>query len=151
LFITQNTNSMKKIIIFIIGTITIGLTSIIHGAGFYNTNNSSEENYAVTNVDTTIYDIPEYTAELLDAVNYFRQNNKFKDWDKDNPQKVYLQGVVEINGTINSVRIIRPSNVKELDDEALRLIKSAKYAPGKDNAGNDIRSKFSVIVPFPAN
>ena len=140
---------MKKIIVFTIGI--IGLTTFVQGNGFNNTKTGCEENYYVSNVDTTIYDVPYYTAELQDAINYFRQNNKFKDWDKDNPQKVYLQGVVEINGTINSVRIIRPSNVKELDDEALRLIKSAKYAPGKDNAGNDIRSKFSVIVPFPAN
>ena len=140
---------MKKIIIFIIAT--IGLTSIIQGNSFNISKNNCEVKNAIANVDTTIYDMPEYTAEFVDPINFFRQNNKFKDWDKNNPQKVYLQGVVEINGTINSVRIIRPSNVKELDDEALRLIKSAKYAPGKDNAGNDIRSKFSVIVPFPAN
>ena len=141
---------MKKIIIFIIGT--IGLTSIIQGTGFYNTKTGYEENYTIANVDTTIYDIPAGTADFLDGrSNYLRQNNKFKDWDKNNSKKVYLQGVVEINGTISNVRIIRSSDVKELDDEALRLIKSAKYIPGKDKTGKNIRSKYTVEVPFPAN
>ena len=139
---------MKKIIIFIIAT--IGLTSIIQGNGFKISKNNFEVNYAIANADTTIYDMPAGTAELLDPINYFRQNNKFKDWDKNNPQRVALQGVVEIDGTINGVRIVRSSNVKELDDEALRLIQSAKYLPGKNEKGENVRTKYSVIVDFPA-
>jgi TonB family C-terminal domain len=140
---------MKKVIIFIFGIIC--LTSFIQGSGFNNTKTGYEVSYTASNADTTIYDVPYYTAELQDAIDYFRQNNKFKDWDKNNPKKVYLQGVVEINGTINNVRIVRASNVKELDDESLRLIKSAKYSPGKNDTGEDVRSKFSIIVSFPAN
>ena len=90
------------------------------------------------------------TAELLDPTNYFRQNNKFKDWDKNNSKLVVLQGVVEKNGTISDVKILRPSNITELDDEALRLIKSAKYAPGKNSNGEDVRSKITIPVQFPA-
>ena len=138
---------MKKIIIFIIAT--IGLTLIIQGNGLNISKNNCEVNYAIANADTTIYDPSEYTADLVDRINYLRQNNKFKDWDKNNPQKVYLQGVVEIDGSFNNVRIILSSNIKELDDEALRLIKSAKYTPGKDKMGKDVRSIYSIEVYFP--
>jgi TonB family protein len=66
-----------------------------------------------------------------DAVAYFRQNNRFKDWDKNDKKQIFLQGVVEKDGTVTNVRILRSSKIPKLDEEALRLVKSAKYCPGK--------------------
>lgn len=101
--------------------------------------------------DTTIYDgLNVNTAELQDAIEYFRQNNRFKDWDKNDKRVVILRGIVEKDGTISNVGIGKSSNVKKLDDEALRLIKSAKYTPASTGDGQIVRSKFAIVVPFPA-
>ena len=144
---------MKKTVLFIMIVVTVGISSFIQGndSNVSISTNCLSSYYAVSISDTTIYDATTPTAELIDAITYFRQNNKFKDWDKNNSKVVILQGVVEKNGTISGVRILRPSNVKELDDEALRLIKSAKYTPGKNPEGEDVRSKFTIPVYFPAN
>jgi TonB family protein len=113
-------------------------------------NVSPEINQPVAVQDTTVYDAPAGTPELVDAIAYFRQNNKFKDWDKKNSKTVILRGIVEMDSTITRVTILRPSNVKELDDEALRLIQSGKYAPGKNEKGEKVRSKITIPVNFPA-
>lgn len=139
---------MKKILIFMIGT--IGIISLVRGNVRIHSDRNCAENSFVVIEDTTIYKAPAGTAELQDVISYFRQNNKYKDWDKSNPKKVYLRGIVEKDGTINSVKIIRSSEIKELDDEALRLIKAAKYSSGKNEKGKDVRSVFSIAVNFPA-
>ena len=139
---------MKKIIIFIIGT--FGIISFIQSNVFNSHDYNYNKNHMVVVEDTTIYETPAGTAELQDAITYFRQNNKFKDWDKNNPKKTYIQGIVEKDGTIRDTRIIRSSKIKELDDEAIRLIKSAKYTPGKNKKGEAVRSIFSIAVNFPA-
>ena len=144
---------MKRTIFLLMIIVAVGISSFIRGndSKVSIVANCFSSSCAVAASDTTIYDAPEPTAELPDANAYFRQNNKFKDWDKSNSKVVILQGVVEKNGTISGVRILRPSNVKQLDDEALRLIQSAKYKPGKNSKGEDVRSKFTIPVYFPAN
>lgn len=110
---------------------------------------SNEFIYQVTN-DTTVYSglNLDSTAELQDAINYFRNNNKYKDWKEANTL-VVLRGIVEKDGTITGVKIRRSSNVEILDKEALRLIKSAKYNPGTIK-GKTVRSDFDIVVRFPA-
>ena len=144
---------MKKTVLFIMIVVTVGISSFMQGndSNVSISAGSFSSHYAIAASDTTIYGIPSTTAELIDAITYFRQNNKFKDWDKSNSKVVILQGVVEKEGTISGARILRPANVKELDDEALRLIKSAKYTPGKNAKGEDVRSKFTIPVYFPAH
>jgi len=146
---------MKKTIMFIMLTGVAGFASCIQSNDSKVLQaNQATPGYtesAVTKNDTTVYEAPSITAELPDAVEFFRQNNKFKDWDKNNSKVVVLQGIVETNGAISGVRILRPSNITELDDEALRLIQSAKYTPGKNEKGENVRSKFTIPVSFPAN
>ena len=142
---------MKKTIFFIMIVVTVGVSSCVQSNDSkVSTSTNSISDSAVAVGDTTIYDLPTNTAELVDAITYFRQNNKFNDRDKNDSKLVVLQGVVEKNGTISDVKILRPSNITELDDEALRLIKSAKYAPGKNSNGEDVRSKITIPVQFPA-
>ncbi|MDR1980884.1 MAG: hypothetical protein LBQ39_04580, partial [Tannerellaceae bacterium] len=50
--------------------------------------------------DTTVYDVPDKPAQLLDAVAYFKKNNRYNDWDKNDRKRVTLQGVVEKDSTI---------------------------------------------------
>jgi TonB family protein len=129
---------------------------------YANPKNSNPVERRLIEADTTVYNGEvDSTAELID-VNYLRNNNKFKDWDKNKKTHVTIQGVVEKNGTITNVKILRSSNGlitnsgmvrssedKQLDDEALRLVKSAKYRPATLK-NEDVRSLFTTVVDFPA-
>ncbi|MDR2497338.1 MAG: energy transducer TonB [Tannerellaceae bacterium] len=129
----------------------VGITLFAPGNDFkvHAANGCSAEYIFAADDDTTVYAVPDQTALLPDAIQYFRQNNRFKDWDKNDDKAVLLQGIVEKDGTITGVKIIRSSKTKKLDDEALRLIKTARYLPGAVK-GKTVRSKFSINVHFPA-
>jgi TonB family protein len=143
---------MKRNIIFVLMIVSVHVILSTQG---YDFKVSAANRYASlqepAGEDTTVYKMPAFSAELPDAVAYFRQNNKFKDWDKNDKKIVFIQGVVEKNGTITNVMVKRSSGVTKLDEESLRLIKSVKYSPGKDANGQDVRSIISIVVPFPAS
>ena len=107
----------------------------------------NDHSYQVNN-DTTIYNPPEVNAELPDLIHYFLTNNKYKDWKETDMKVVFIQGIVEIDGTITGVRVIRSSQNEDLDKEAIRLIQAGKYLPGK-NRGKAVRSKITFPVYFP--
>lgn len=79
---------------------------------------------------------------------YFRKNNKYKDWDANNPKQVLLEYIVEKNGTASNVEVKKSSGIKKLDDEALRLIKEAKYLPGTNQKGELVRCGNTVITVY---
>ena len=111
---------------------------------------TNEYNYQIDN-DTTVYDGYTFDVppELPDEINYFLKNNKYKDWKETDKTFVALQGIVEKDGTITGVNVRKSSDITVLDEEAARLIKSAKYIPAKYKNKN-VRSKFSILVNFPA-
>lgn len=114
----------------------------------------------------TVWSASPYSAELPDAINYFRTHNKYKDWDPKKGKRVLVHGIAEKDGTISGVGIsygwdLDPQSgamknkgkgtcgLKELDEEALRLIRQAKLSPGMSDQGVPVRSNFVVIVDFP--
>ena len=107
----------------------------------------SENNTVKT--DTTIYEWPATTAHLDNAHGYFRQNNKFKDWDKNDKRQVYVRCVVETNGKISSIVKISGDKNEKLRNEAVRLVKEATLSPAENEAGIPIRSYWTNIIDFP--
>ena len=88
--------------------------------------------------------------QLENALDYFMANNKYKDWDPDNKKEVGLGYVVEKNGKSSDVKIVKSCGVEELDNEALRLIKEAKFSPGINIKGERIRcGNMGIMVYFP--
>lgn len=62
--------------------------------------------------------------------------------------KCYLQFVVRKDGAVDSVQIIRSSGDKDLDNEALRVVKlMPPWTPGKKN-GAPIDTRFTLPVKF---
>lgn len=95
-------------------------------------------------------DIPYYTAALTTWRSYFRTNNKYKDWDSANPQKVMIQADIDKYGKPHNVRLLRSSEKKELDEEAIRLIQEAPIDPASNKDGDPIEHPNWVIpVYFP--
>lgn len=103
-----------------------------------------------TATNDSVWKIAPYTAKLENAIEYLRANNKYKDWDAKDKKRVVLEGIVEKDSTLTNLKIRRACGVKELDEEALRLIKNKKISPGKDDNLNIIRSEWAIVIPFPA-
>lgn len=100
--------------------------------------------------DTTVYDMPYNTAILEDAAEYFRKNNRFKDWDKNDQKRILVRAVIEKDSTASNVQVLsRDVENAELKEEAARLIREAKISPALNEKGEKVRSKWTNIVFFP--
>ena len=133
----------------------------------YKTNDSIDSNHSPQNVmivlekeeshtpittdsDTMIYEMPAVTAALENALDYFRANNRYKDWDKEDKTRVVIRCIAEKDGSISNLRIVESSGNTDLDNEAIRLIKQAKLNPAKNENNEIIRSDFVIGINFPS-
>jgi protein TonB len=86
-------------------------------------------------------------------------DNEFRNWVSNSiiyPQlplengiqgKVFLQFVVEKDGSLSSIKVIRAAD-PELGQEAIRVLKSSpKWNPGKQQ-GNPVRVNFNFMITF---
>jgi len=89
------------------------------------------------------------TAALKDAINYFRENNKYKDWDSSDRREVIIKAIIEKDGTASNVIVQKSSGNGDLDNEAIRLIKDATYLIATNLSGKPIRIDYTNIVYFP--
>lgn len=89
-------------------------------------------------------------ANMDNWLEYFRTNNKYKDWDPGKRTKTLVRAVIEKDGTPTNVRVGRSSGNEELDEEAVRLIKNAPIKPAINKAKQKIRqSNWVILVEFP--
>lgn len=110
---------------------------------------SHKQEIALTE-DTVIYKTPYYTAELENWKEYFRENNKYKDWPKNDRKTALIQCIVEKDSITRGVKVLgQGSGNSELDNEAVRLISEAKVSPAMDGNRKPVRSVFSILVFFP--
>jgi len=108
-----------------------------------------------TNKNIEGIDLPPYsTATLVNWKEYFRKNNKYEDWNPKNPQVVLIKAIVEKDGTLTDVAIVKECDEDKLNKEALRLIRDAKangaqIEPARNSNGEYIRSRWAIPVSFP--
>lgn len=81
-------------------------------------------------------------------MQYFRNNNRYKDWSIEDKREVVLEYIVEKDGSTSDIIIKKSSNNKELDEEAVRLIKEAQHLPGTSLKGEYIRCGNTIITVF---
>lgn len=93
--------------------------------------------------------MPAFSAVMQNAVSYLRENNKFKDWDKNNVQKVFVKGVVEKDGKLSTILKVGGSENEELKKEAIRLLKEATISPATNEKGQPVRCYWTNMVEFP--
>ena len=89
------------------------------------------------------------TPQLIEHYRYFKENNKYKDWDPTDKKVVKLIFVSEKDGTAADIKIRENCDNTDLDNEAIRLIKEAKYIPGTNLKDEPIRIEMSITVYFP--
>lgn len=85
---------------------------------------------------------------LKGDLEYFRKNNRYKNWDSKNPKVVMVGYVVEKNGKASNVIVKESSGIEKLDKEALRLVKEARYTVGKLKNGKEVRAGNMLIAVF---
>jgi TonB family protein len=61
--------------------------------------------------------------------------------------KVYIQFIVNTDGSANEFEVLKSTGDNDLDNEALRVLKLATWNPGKQN-GKNVRSRFTVPINF---
>ena len=100
-------------------------------------------------VFTVVEEMPTYPGGQDAMIKYLSENIKYPE----NARKSGIQGivfvtyVVEKNGTISDVRILRGVN-EELDAEALRVVSAMPaWSPGKQR-GETVRVQFNLPINF---
>lgn len=106
-----------------------------------------KEEYAFA---TRVFDVVECMPEFPDGgqsgILKFIEDNISKDITKEG--RVSISFVVERDGSLSDIRVVSSSSYKELDDEAVRIVrKMPKWIPGK-RRGRVVRVKYSISVSF---
>lgn len=98
-------------------------------------------------IDTTAYTIVEQMPEMEDMRIFIAQNIVYPV-DAVNGT-TYVNFIVEKDGSINRVRVIRGNpNCPQCDAEAVRVIKMMpKWKPGRQN-GNLVRVSYNLPIKF---
>lgn len=118
-------------------------------------------NFALQAADQPMKINPDDVFMIVEQMPTFQGGDvqKFSEWVAKNVQypaiakengimgKVYLGFVVEKDGTVSNVKILRSID-KSLDDEAIRVVKSSPpWVPGYQR-GEPMRVRFSITVNF---
>ena len=101
-------------------------------------------------VYTVVEKMPEFPGGVQALSRYIAENIKYPAIAQENgiQGKAMCQFVVEKDGSISEVEIVRSAGDKSLDKEALRLIKMMpKWNPGRQK-GSPVRVKYTIPVDF---
>ena len=96
-----------------------------------------------------VENMPEFPGGDLGLMKYIQQNVKYPPIAKeyDIQGKVYVSFIVDKKGYVTNVKIVRGVD-KNLDAEAVRVVKSLpRYKPGKQR-GKPVRVMFTIPINF---
>jgi TonB family protein len=91
-------------------------------------------------------DLIEFNSFVISHIKYPVEAVK-----KNLQGKAYVQFIVDKDGSITEIKILRGTSYKVLDDEAVRVIKSSpKWTPAMDK-GKVVKQAFTIPVEFSLN
>ena len=99
-----------------------------------------------------VENMPEFPGGDLGLMKYIQKNVKYPPIAKEYniTGKVYVSFIVDRQGKVTNVKIVRGVD-KNLDAEAVRVVKSLpKYKPGKQR-GKAVRVMFTIPINFTLN
>ena len=99
---------------------------------------------------SAVEQMPQFPGGMAAMMRWIKENVKYpaESREKGSQGRAYVSFVVETDGSISNVEIIRGTGDKLLDNEAIRLVKSMpKWAPGKQ-VGKNVRVKYTVPIMF---
>ena len=99
-----------------------------------------------------VENMPEFPGGDLGLMKYIQKNVKYPAIaiEYNITGKVYVSFIVDKKGSVTNVKIVRGVD-KNLDAEAMRVVKSLpKYKPGKQR-GKSVRVMFTIPINFTLN
>lgn len=99
---------------------------------------------------TIVEQMPQFPGGDAELMKYIQKNIKYPPIAKENgiTGTVYVQFVVDQNGEVVDIVVVRGAPSKDLDQEAMRVIKSLpKWTPGKQT-GKPVRVQFTLPIKF---
>ena len=99
-----------------------------------------------------VENMPEFPGGDLGLMKYIQKNVKYPPIAKEYniTGKVYVSFIVDKSGAVTNVKVVRGVD-KNLDAEAVRVVKSLpKYKPGKQR-GKPVRVMFTIPINFTLN
>ena len=99
-----------------------------------------------------VENMPEFPGGDLGLMKYIQKNVKYPPIAKEYniTGKVYVSFIVDKSGSVTNVKVVRGVD-KNLDAEAVRVVKSLpKYKPGKQR-GKPVRVMFTIPINFTLN
>ena len=109
----------------------------------------ADENYGGETVYDMVEELPAYPGGMEELMKFLQEHVKYPKaaQDKGTQGRVLVQFVVEKDGSITNVNVVR-SVSPELDAEALRVVKAMpNWTPGK-HKGEAVRVKFTIPIVF---
>jgi len=95
-------------------------------------------------------EMPEFNGGIDSMHIFLNKNMDYKGIvkDKNTGDKVFVEFVVEKNGSLSNALVVRSSGNKTFDKEALRVVnKMPPWKPGL-MSGNPVRTKLLIPIAF---
>lgn len=105
--------------------------------------------YTDSEIFTEIDEMPEFPGGQAKLMNWLAVNIRYPDAAQQHgvQGRVIVNFVVEKDGSISGVRVLKGVD-KDLDAEAIRVVKRMpKWQPGKNN-GESVRCYYTLPVTF---
>ena len=93
---------------------------------------------------------PEFPGGIQALMKFLKENVQYPSISRENNSqgKTYVNFVVNTDGSIQNVEVMKSSGDENLDNEAIRFVKTMpKWSPGKQD-GKPVRVRFTIPVVF---
>ncbi len=111
---------------------------------------SPKQPFDPNKIYTSVEKVPEFPGGNEALYKYLKDNNSLKGTDKNINGRVILSFVVEIDGSLTNIKVVRSFST-DCGAEALRMLKlSPKWHPGIAG-GKSVRVAYMIPVQFGGN
>ena len=96
------------------------------------------------------YNVPEFPGGQKALFEYLASNVRYEDlvWDADITGRVVVQFLVQADGTITDIEVVRSKGYPEFDEEAVRVISEMPKWVWKRDPGKYAPVRYTVPVNF---
>ena len=96
------------------------------------------------------YNVPEFPGGQKALFEYLASNVRYEDlvWDADITGRVVVQFLVQADGSITDIEIVRSLGYPKLDEEAKRVISEMPKWVWKHDPGDSAPMRYFVPVNF---
>jgi Ca-activated chloride channel family protein len=109
-----------------------------------------EEEEVEEEVFVVVEKLPEFPGGDAARIKFIADNVVYPDVEmqKDKLYRVIVSFIIEVDGRVSNIKIVKSCGIKECDEEALRVIRlMPKWKPGRQR-GKPVRCMFQCPITF---